>query len=61
MKKEHRWKLSWPGNCCLDCGEPDPLEDPDILQDCDCEKGCEKCAWTGVKPGPVRDPGECPG
>jgi hypothetical protein len=45
---EHRWKLSWPGNFCLDCGESDPLEDADALVNCACQKGCEKCKYTGT-------------
>ncbi len=51
----HRWKLSWPGNFCLDCGMEDPLESDDVLIDCDCappedltqNNGCLKCLGTG--------------
>lgn len=57
--KPHRWKNSWPGNFCLDCGEADPLEDMERLVDCpDCFGGllreplsgqptCQRCHGTG--------------
>lgn len=46
----HRWKNSWPGNFCLDCGAPDPLEEAvdDYLVKCNCVGGCEKCSYTGA-------------
>lgn len=50
---KHRWKLSWPGNFCLDCGIDDPFESQEALIDCpDCEKGCDKCRGTGCIPNP---------
>jgi len=30
----HRWKLSWPGNLCLDCGIDDPYELDNAFTDC---------------------------
>lgn len=56
MNDEHRWKLSWPGNYCLDCGIGDPFEcngDKDVLLDCpDCtgptDPPCATCAGTGA-------------
>ena len=57
---EHRWKLSWPGNFCLDCGLDDPLEGDDALVNCTCEAGCDTCSGTGcvINPNLVCPP--CP-
>lgn len=66
---EHRWKLSWPGNFCLDCGLDDPLENtdeslincpvphPDNPQD---PIDCDQCRGTGcvINPNLVVPP--CP-
>jgi len=63
--RPHRWKQSWPGNFCLDCGYDDPNEtSEDSLINCttcvegvvDCgHLGCEEC-WdcngTGCVPNP---------
>lgn len=71
--KEHRWKNSWPGNWCLDCGIPEPIEDammePDFWLDCGCcrpedalpDDQCTECSGTGcyVNPKYVVGPGEC--
>lgn len=36
----HRWKLSWPGNFCIDCGIDDPAEECLALNpDCKCMPG----------------------
>lgn len=52
--KKHRWKNSWPGNFCLDCGEPDPLEEA-VLVNCVCVSGCEKCFGTGCVLSKVKE------
>lgn len=52
--KKHRWKNSWPGNFCLDCGEPDPLESA-TLANCVCVSGCEKCSGTGCALSKVKE------
>lgn len=62
----HQWKHpieSWPwfGNECTICGAPHPLDDPDLLVECDVCSGrgeliyedmgmsrCSRCAGTGV-------------
>jgi len=45
----HRWKQSWPGNFCLDCGIDDPVEEC-VATNSEC-----KCV-----PGPDGKPlGEC--
>lgn len=35
-KFPHRWRLSWPGNVCLDCGDGDPFEACVATPDCVC-------------------------
>jgi len=65
---QHRWKLSWPGNFCLDCGLDDPLEGEDALVDCTCappsdprlDNGCQKCGGTGCQPNPNLVVPPCP-
>jgi hypothetical protein len=62
--RKHRWKLSWPGNFCLDCGYDDPNENTDVsLINCDCTSpdDCLKCGGTGcqLNPNMVWEP--CPG
>jgi len=59
-KRPHRWKLSWPGNFCLDCGLDDPMEGPDGLVDCpacgpdwtEVQEDCPQCRGTGCVPNP---------
>lgn len=54
----HRWKMSFPGNYCLDCGAEDPVEaNLDSLVNCDaCNDGdngdCQKCYGTGAMINP---------
>jgi len=63
---KHKWKNSWPGNCCLKCWAPDPFEDDDGLVPCpDCANaltnGCKKCCYTGWAPNPSKSyDEECP-
>lgn len=69
IDKLHRWKLSWPGNYCLDCGISDPYESDDALINCDCQppedlnadNGCKKCLGTGCLPNPDLVCPPCPG
>lgn len=60
----HRWKLSWPGNFCLDCGYDDPSENTDeSLINCSCtgNAGCDDCGFTGCVPNPNMVWEPCPG
>jgi hypothetical protein len=71
-KRSHRWKNSWPGNFCLDCGEADSLENTDRLVDCpECFGGllrepmagqltCQRCNGVGCVTLPVEET-TCPG
>ncbi len=61
--RKHRWKQSWPGNFCLDCGYDDPFENTDnSLISCGaCDEGCEACSYTGCVPNPNMEWEPCPG
>lgn len=62
--RQHKWKSSWPGNCCVACGRPDPYESDEYdFIDCpDCTDGCDTCCRTGCIPNPDANPlEECPG
>lgn len=61
MDRPHRWKQDYPGDYCLDCGEPNPLEREDALINCTCDYGCEKCCYTGSVLNPNLKVSPCPG
>ena len=51
----HRWKLSWPGNICLDCGEDDPFEKCVMTSGCVCTEraAVHQDAGAGVQAFPL--------
>lgn len=66
----HRWKLSWPGNYCLDCGLDDPTENTDNWIPCPYHKAmeteeeyrrCGHCGGAGLILDPDLTTPECPG
>ena len=61
MGNKHQRKNSWPGNFCLKCGAPDPIESTRLIDCPHCDSGCEECCYTGCVLGPaVEFDGSCP-
>ena len=42
---EHKWMMSWPGNYCLQCGNPDVLE-LCVADNCACH--CHDEMWRDI-------------